>query len=170
MPTGNGTRRIQDSRFLGARDDFSGGKGCPWKKARQKVKNTFRINCCRAGIIGRRQKLRRKLRVTRCVMYGRMGAEDLVKMQNFSLSLFLSSSPESRSRKREAAAVPVARCCRAIVQKSWTRRVSTWIKWPIARGYRSTGIAEKGEESLVIAKMRRDRSEHSSLIELAEQP
>lgn len=79
-----------------------------------------------------------------CVMHGRVGAEDLVKMQNSS------PLPESRSRKREAAVVPVARCCRAIVQKSWTRRVSTRIKWPIARGYgRSTG---KGEESFVIAK------------------
>lgn len=69
-----------------------------------------------------------------CVMHGRMGAEDLVKMQNFS--------PLPRNSKREAAVVP---CCRAIVQKSWTRRVSTWIKWPIARGYRrSTVIPEKG--------------------------
>lgn len=142
MPNGNTRRKVPGSRFLG-RHFSREGRG--WRK----VKNTFRINC-RAGIAGRQSAEQnanttpRRERGGWCVMHGRVGAEDLVKMQNSS------PLPESRSRKREAAVVPVARCCRAIVQKSWTRRVSTRIKWPIARGYgRSTG---KGEESFVIAK------------------
>lgn len=142
MPNGNTSRKVPGSRFLG-RHFSREGRG--WRK----VKNTFRINC-RAGIAGRQSGEQnanttpRRERGGWCVMHGRVGAEDLVKMQNSS------PLPESRSRKREAAVVPVARCCRAIVQKSWTRRVSTRIKWPIARGYRrSTG---KGEESFVIAK------------------